>query len=77
MISLLGLGKRTDEGYAIYKEDELGISAQGGGMYSHTFWCVDFDICLAQTRHCVRLTVIVVSRTSSFPFLSIEKPSGF
>jgi hypothetical protein len=30
------LGRRTEEGYAIFKEDELGINAEAGGIYSHS-----------------------------------------
>jgi hypothetical protein len=28
------LGRRTEEGYAIYKEDELGIDIEAGGTLS-------------------------------------------
>lgn len=28
-------GSKTEEGYVIYREDELGISNEGGGSLSH------------------------------------------
>lgn len=28
------VGRTTEEGFSIYKEDELGITEQGGGAFS-------------------------------------------
>jgi hypothetical protein len=32
LMTTLNPGRRTEEGYAIYKEDELGINNEGGGQ---------------------------------------------
>ena len=54
------IGKKTEEGWDIYKEDELGISQEGGGELEglcHRYTTYSFE----QTRQIVRLIVIAVS----------------
>ena len=56
-------GRKTEEGFAIYKEDELGISNTGGGKRSFLA-VLDSQSCSSclQTRRYVRSTVIAVSQ---------------
>lgn len=56
-------GRKTEEGFAIYKEDELGISNTGGGKRSFLA-VLDSQSCspCPQTRRYVRSTVIAVSQ---------------
>ncbi|KAF9532074.1 hypothetical protein CPB83DRAFT_56702 [Crepidotus variabilis] len=51
--------KKTAEGWLVYKEDELGISQEGGGMISLCF-SVYFTASVLQTPRCVPLIVIAV-----------------
>lgn len=54
--------RKTDEGWSIYKEDELKISASAGGTYSflHKF---SLHSSCTQTHHCVHLIVNAVFNT--------------
>jgi len=55
--------KKTEEGWAIYKEEELGIREEGGGKH---FICCSFSLLMSawtQTRHYAHLTVNAVSKT--------------
>ncbi|KAF5377672.1 hypothetical protein D9615_005274 [Tricholomella constricta] len=58
------LRKKTEEGWTIYKEDELGIRDEGGGK--HAILC-SFSLFMSawtQTRHYAHSTVTVVSEAS-------------
>jgi hypothetical protein len=52
-------GRKTDDGFNIYKEDELGISNAGGGML-HTSSHQHSTFTRAQTLRCVLSTANVV-----------------
>ena len=54
-------GKRTEEGFLVYKEDELGIRDGGGGKpVSYFLGAIKQILRRLQIHHCVRLTVTVV-----------------
>lgn len=55
-----GLGRKTEEGWNIYKEDELGISHEGGGKRIPARFFVLFTF-VPQTHLCVRSIALVVS----------------
>jgi len=69
----LSTGKRTEEGWLVYKEDELGISSTGGGKLPTAFNCSLFTVPSNQTPRCVHLTVIVVSFLSRQSDVRIKK----
>ncbi|PPR03154.1 hypothetical protein CVT26_008005 [Gymnopilus dilepis] len=52
--------RRTEEGWSIYKEDELGIGDQGGGKPQYTCCPIFFVMTLVQTPLCVLSIVIAV-----------------
>lgn len=54
-------GRRTEEGWNIYKEDELRLGPEGGGKLPNSSYFTVFTR-LAQPHLCVHLTAIVVSR---------------
>lgn len=58
-----GLGRKTEEGFLIFKEDELGIGDEGGGeTNSLNLTVIAYFVHLnIQTHHCVHSTVNVVS----------------
>lgn len=78
-LSNLFAGRKTTEGWSIYKEDELGIHNEGGGKLSKFCVLPLFTSIWAQAHHSAPLTVTVVSpcyiQTSFLltPFI----PSGF
>src|SRR6266511_2663661 len=65
--------KRTEEGWLVYKEDELGINDTGGGKLPNMFNCSLFTTPSNQTLHCVHLTVIVVSFLSQQSDIRIKE----
>lgn len=59
-------GRKTEEGFSIYKEDELGIGDRGGGQYHHFSHdvlrrLIFVPINTSQIPRCVLLNVTVVS----------------
>ncbi|EIM92552.1 uncharacterized protein STEHIDRAFT_46745 [Stereum hirsutum FP-91666 SS1] len=58
-----GTGPRrtTEEGFSIYKEDELGIKDEGGGVFSPFLLLSRYSPTHLQIHHCAHLTVNVVS----------------
>lgn len=58
-----GLGRKTEEDFLIFKEDELGIGDEGGGeTNSLNLTVIAYFVHLnIQTHHCVHSTVNVVS----------------
>ncbi|TFK30590.1 hypothetical protein FA15DRAFT_662588 [Coprinopsis marcescibilis] len=57
-----GTGSRrtTEEGWSVYKEDELGISHEGGGKPTAAHFFLLFTFLSPQTLRCVRLIVTAV-----------------
>jgi hypothetical protein len=67
-------GRKTDEGFAIYKEDELGINAEAGGQFNSSILLVFIHIFTSPKEHYyVPSIVIVVSVVPLFP-LAINDP---
>ncbi|KAF8973885.1 hypothetical protein BDZ97DRAFT_1777382 [Flammula alnicola] len=52
--------RKTEEGWIVYKEDELGIGDEGGGKLLCVRDFLLFTAILNQTLHCVPLIVIAV-----------------
>ena len=61
------LGRKTEEGFSIYKEDELGITDQGGGQYYAAMLYHRAHASLSQIPHCVLLIANAVSHTAYIP----------
>lgn len=77
-LSNLFTGRKTTEGWSIYKEDELGIHNEGGGKLFKFHLLPLFTSIWAQTHHSVPLTVTVVSLCYiQTIFLANTIPSGF
>lgn len=53
-------GRKTEEGFSIFKEDELGIGDEGGGETDFLVRILSSPIYYLQTRRCVRLIVNAV-----------------
>ena len=58
-------GRQTEEGWSIYKEDELGMSNEGGGETPRC--CSSSDAHNSQILHCVHLIVNAVCLPPSLP----------
>jgi hypothetical protein len=63
-------GRKTDEGFAIYKEDELGIDVEAGGQLTPLFVSLFTS---PQEHHYVPSIVLAVSVVPLLP-LTISNP---
>lgn len=62
-------GRKTEEGWTVYKEDELGISGEGGGKLLYVPTTFHFTSTSHQTHHYVHSIVIAVS---TYRFIAIS-----
>lgn len=66
------IGKRTEEGWLIYNENELGLATEGGGKLSKTSAFLLSEMISNQTHHSVPLIAIVVSLLVPIPFVFVD-----